>query len=295
MRPPYRKLRLPTLTNLNSMLFETEADAIQWYESQERILTPDFLKTIPWDKVKDHPLDPALIPTLVYMRDVERFTSLYNDELARTPTGKDPAIKRFMERWSTEETTHGELFNRFLLEADFPTSDHWFEEAKKTIPLSYRISSQIVPRITNLFGHHFTAVHMTWGAIHELSVLNGYQRLWTLAKHPVLEHILRGIAREEAMHAFFYWSVARVKLTQSDFRQRLAKFIIEKFWTPVGQGSKRAHETNAVIQTLFSGVDGLELIHQRVTKRIQQLPGLEELQKVTNHVRTITQSPLIKI
>ncbi len=271
------------------MLFETEVEAITWYEAQERVLTEDFLKTIPWNLVKDHPIDQSFIPTLLYMRDVERFTSLYNDDMVRTPTGRDPAIKRFMERWNVEEITHSELFDRFLNEAGFPTSEKWFEEAKRKIPWKYKLSKKIQPSITNLIGNHFTSVHMTWGAIHELSVLNGYQRLWELAKHPVLEHVLRGIAREEAMHAFFYWSVARIKLMQSDFRPRLAKFIIEKFWTPVGQGTKPAHETNAVIQTLFSGVGGLELVHQRVTKRIQQLPGLEELQKVTQHIASVTQ------
>lgn len=273
------------------MLFETEIDAINWYESQERVLTPAFLKTIPWDKVKDHPLDPAFIPTLVYMRDVERFTSLYNDELARTPTGKDPAIKRFMERWSQEEITHSDLLHRFLVEAGFPATERWYEEAKKRIPLTYRLSSHITPRITNLLGHHFTGVHMTWGAINELSTLTGYQRLWNLAKHPVLEYILTHIAREEASHSFFYWSVARVKLLQSTFRQQLAKFMVEKFWSPVGEGAKPVAESNAVIRTLFSGVEGLELMHQRVTRRIQQLPGLDTLQTVTDRISAATHSP----
>ena len=276
------------------MLFETEAEAIRWYDSQERVLTPEFLKTIPWHTVKDHPLDPSFVPTLIYMRDVERFTSLYNDELARTPTGKDPAIKQFMERWSTEEITHSDLLHRFLEEAGYPSDERWYEEAKHNIPLAYRIKSHIVPHITNLLGHHFTGVHMTWGAINELSTLTGYQRLWTLAKHPVLDYILKHIAREEASHAFFYWSVARVKLLQSNFRQKLAKFMISKFWSPVGQGTKPATAANAVITNLFSGIEGLELIHQRVTRRIQQLPGLDMLNKVTDHIGAITQTSLVK-
>lgn len=271
------------------MLFESESEAIGWYESQERILTPDFLNTIPWQNVKDHPLDPRFVPTLIYMRDVERFTSLYNEELLRTPTGKDPAIKRFMERWSTEETTHSDVLNRFLHEAGVPSSERWYEEAKKKIPLGYRLSSHITPRLTNLVGRHFTAVHMTWGAINELSTLTGYQRLWTLAKHPVLEYILKHIAREEATHAFFYWSVARIKLLKSHFRQRLAKYIVNTFWSPVGEGTKPVKDSNQVITTLFSGVEGLEAIQQRVTRRIQQLPGLEDLRIVTDRIASVTQ------
>ncbi len=275
------------------MLFETEQDAINWYESQERVLTPAFLATIPWHQVKDHPLDPAFIPTLVYMRDVERLTSLYNDELSRTPTGKDPAIKRFMERWSEEEITHSDLLHRFLVEAGMPATDAWYDEVKQKISLRNRVASRIIPRITNLMGHHFTGVHMTWGAINELSTLTGYQRLWTLAKHPVLDHILKHIAREEATHSFFYWSVARIKLMRSSFRQQLARFIINTFWSPVGENKKTPAESNVVIHTLFSGVEGLELMHERVTRRIQQLPGLEALQTVTNRIASITHTPSI--
>ena len=98
-------------------------------------------------------------------------------------------------------------------------------------------------------GHHFTGVHMTWGAINELSTLTGYQRLWTLAKHPVLDHILKHIAREEATHSFFYWSVARIKLMRSSFRQQLARFIINTFWSPVGENKKTPAESNVVIHT----------------------------------------------
>jgi hypothetical protein len=38
---------------------------------------------------------------------------------------------------------------------------------------------------------------MTFGAIHEMSTTQGYRRLIELADHPVLNHILRGIIREE--------------------------------------------------------------------------------------------------
>lgn len=269
------------------MTFQRTEDVLAWYESEERVLSSHFLQTIPWSDIKKYPLDPKFLPVLRYMRDVEKFTEIYVHELRKTPTAQDPVIARFLERWSKEEDLHGELLNRFLVEAGMPQDDAWFVKAKANIPLSYRITSPITTFFTNFFGHDFTAVHMTWGAIQELSTLSGYERLWTLAKHPVLEHILRGIVREEARHALFYWSVADIKLKEKPFRQKLARVLVDKFWTPVGQGAKRKKDTNYVISTLFQGPKGIELMDRRVNQRIEQLPGFMGDKVLTNRIAQI--------
>ena len=98
------------------MNFETTADVLNWYERQERALTPQFIEALPWRDVRNHPFEKRLIPILFYMRDVETLTEMYHQELLRTPTGKDPQISKFMERWGVEEVTHGEVLNRFLTE-----------------------------------------------------------------------------------------------------------------------------------------------------------------------------------
>lgn len=266
------------------MLFEREEDALSWYESQERVLTKQFLETIPWNKVRQHELVPDFVPVITYMRDIEKYTAVYYDELLRTPTGRDPVIRRFMDRWSAEESLHGDLLNRFLNEAGVPTSAKWYEEFSQNVPSTESFTNRLRHLITNCFGKQFSAVHMTWGAINELSTLTGYERLWQLAKHPVLEYLLRAIAREEARHAFFYWSIARIKLLNSEWRQQLTRFIINHFWVPVGQGTKPAAETNLVVRTLFAGRDGLRLMSKQVNDRVGQLPGLSELQTVTNRI-----------
>jgi hypothetical protein len=268
-------------------MFENEAATLKWYESEERILTKSFLDSIAWSDVAKYQLDSKFIPVLIYMRDVEKFTDIYYQQLLRTPTGQDPIIRKFMDRWMAEESLHADLLNRLLNEAGFVTSDRWFEEAKRQIPTGYFARNRATTAITNLFGENFGAVHMTWGAINELSTLNGYFRLWTLAKHPVLEYILRGIAREEARHSLFYASIARLKLSKSPFRQKLTYFIIDHFWTPVGQGTKRAADTNYVISVLFGGQEGIETFDARVTKQIQDLPGLKDLTVTTKRVASV--------
>lgn len=221
------------------------------------------------------------------MRDVEKFTEIYYKELVRTPTGKDPVIRRFMDKWATEEAVHGDLLDRFLEEAGQPTDEKWFEKAKSRIPKMHAISSAMATAAARLTGKHFSAVHMTWGAINEFSTLTGYRRLWEKANHPVLTYLLKAIAREEAAHSFFYGTLARLKLQTSKFRQGLTKYIVRKFWTPVGQGLKHPHETNYVIRTLFAGDEGVAVMRDFVNSKIEQLPGLNGLNTITERVAKV--------
>jgi rubrerythrin len=262
------------------MSFETKEDVLSWYEKQPRTLTKEFIDGINWKDVKNYELNPDFVPVLLYMRDVETLTEVYQAELRRTPTGKDPIIKKFLERWGEEELTHGELLNRFLNEAGYPTAEDWRDELKHSIPTSYTINTAIITSLTNLVGKSFTATHMTFGAIHELSTTQGYRRLDTLANHPVLSQILKGIIREESAHTKFYSSIAKIELKKSPFAQKLSRFLVDKFWCPVGQGAKAEEDSNYVIKTLFGENDGLEWINRTITGRIRQLPNFENLTKI---------------
>lgn len=257
------------------MLFEAEKDVLSWYESQERTLTKDFLDKIPWHEVKNHPIPEELLPVIFYMRDVEAFTPVYFEQMMKTPTGREPAIRAFMERWSAEEPLHGDLLNRFLEEAGHSSKPTWKQDIMQEIPSDYLRQVRTHNKIINLIGKAFTPVHMTWGAIGEMSTLAGYQRLWRLAQHPVLEHILRAIGSEESKHYFFYWSVARIHLARSPVRRKLARFIVDKFWSPVGEGTKLRSVTDDVIRRLFSGQEGIEYFDQHVTAMLAKLPGFE--------------------
>ncbi len=266
------------------MAFETNRDVLEWYERQERVLTPEFISEIPWEKVNDHPLDKDLIPVLLYMRDVETLTDMYHRELLRTPTGKDPHISKFMERWGIEEITHGEVLNRFLNEAGYDTSDKWQTEVRAGVSASYNTIAYMMMVLTNLIGKKFTATHMTFGAIHEMEAAQGYRRLVAMADHPVLTFIVNGIIREESVHAQFYRCVARLELEKNEFAQKMARWVIEHFWAPVGQGSLAKKRTEHIISTLFAAEDTVESFDKTVTQRVQQLPGFEGLTKLTDTI-----------
>ena len=275
------------------MTFETKRDVLNWYEKQERTLTKEFIGRIDWSEVRKHPINEKFIPVLFYMRDVEMLTDVYYEELRRTPTGRDPIISKFMERWSVEEATHGDLLNRFLNEAGIPTDDKWKEQVKDSLTTSYTAINYIISGIANLIGKRFTATHMTFGAIHEMSTTQGYRRLMKLADHPVLTEILTGMIREEAAHTHFYRSVARIELQNSPISQKLSRFLIKNFYTPVGSGAKPQEESDYTIATLFEGKDGIDWFDKNVSQRLQALPGFEGLTKVGDKIAEIASKDLM--
>ncbi len=266
------------------MAFETNKDVLDWYEAQERTLTPEFIASIPWNEVRNYPIDKRFIPVLLYMRDVETLTDMYHREMMRTPTGKDPYISKFMERWGVEEVTHGEVLNRFLNEIGVETDEKWQDQVRGNVPHFYNSYTYLLTTLTNFIGRKFTATHMTFGAIHEMSTAQGYRRLMDLADHPVLTQILHAIIREESAHTKFYWSVARLELRKNEVAQRLARFVIDHYYAPVGQGSLAKKRTEYAIGTLFCDNESLDRLDKTVTQRVRQLPGFADITKINESI-----------
>lgn len=269
------------------MSFETKKEVLDWYERQPRALTDEFIGNIAWKDMKNYELNEKFVPVLLYMRDVEVLTDMYYREMRRTPTGKDPVISKFMERWGIEEITHGEVINRFLNEAGIETGEKWKEQIHRSVSRFYKVNTYLITTLTNFIGEKFTATHMTFGAIHEMSTAQAYRRLMKLADHPVLTEILTAIMREESAHSKFYASIAQIELKQSKFAQKVARFIVNKFWAPVGQGSKPKKQTDYTIGTLFSGKEGFEWIDRNVSQKVQAFPGFAGLTKITDTIAKI--------
>jgi hypothetical protein len=97
-------------------VFETDKEVLDWYERQPARLSKEYVTAFAGMRSRTT-RQSRVCPVLIYMRDIEYFTDMYYQELRRTPTGKDPIIRKFMDRWSIEELHHGNLLNRFLEEA----------------------------------------------------------------------------------------------------------------------------------------------------------------------------------
>lgn len=269
------------------MAFETKKEVLDWYERQPRVLTEEFIGNIPWHEVKNYELDEKFVPVLLYMRDVEVLTDMYYRELRRTPTGKDPHISKFMERWGVEEITHGEVINRFLNESGIETGAKWKGQVHRSVSRFYQANTYLVTMLTNLAGEKFTATHMTFGAIHEMSTGQAYRRLMKKANHPVLTRILTAIMREESAHTRFYANVARIELGRSELARKVARFVVNRFWTPVGQGSRPKRQTDYAIGTLFDGCEGVEWFERTVSRRIEELPGFAGIKTITERIARV--------
>jgi hypothetical protein len=228
------------------------------------------LTGIDFDAVRDHPLPAEALRALHYMQDVESHTIVYLRELASTTAIDEPGIGTFLACWLFEETFHGRAIRRFLDAAGHPAA----ERARSRAPLRKRIESTLTTALSRHWPD-FVAVHMTWGAINELTTLTGYQRLATVTGHPVLCELLARIVRDEARHFGFYYEQARRRLGRPG-AARVTRFLVERFWAPVGSGVEPAAETRFLADYLFGDDEG-RVAARKVDRTIQALPGLERL------------------
>jgi 1,2-phenylacetyl-CoA epoxidase catalytic subunit len=251
----------------------TPEQILQEYDRRPRALTPEFVSRIPWPEVRRHPVSPEIARVLFYMRDIETLTDVYFAELRRTPTYREKTVRSFMERWQGEEAQHGELLNRFLAEAGYPSEADWQSALKSGIPRRYKVENYVTSAVANLFGRNFSAVHLLWGAINEMSTLQGYRRLTQLSSHPVLAALLKGIMQEEAIHIYFYYNLAGRQLERSEFAPRLARWVIDRFWQPVGTGIRPKEETTATMKLLFGEEGSRRFLAEYIEDRVGRLKG----------------------
>jgi hypothetical protein len=76
-------------------------------------------------------------------------------------------------------------------------------------------------------------------------------------------------------------------LRKSPFAQKVARFVVKNFWSPVGEGAKPKAQSDYTIATLFDGRDGLERVERNISQRVQQLAGFEGLNTISERVKAI--------
>ena len=241
---------------------------IETYVQRSR---PLDLRGIDWDAVPRHPLPAEAVRTLRYMQDIESHTIIYLRTLLSTRAVDDPDVATFLACWIYEETHHGRALARFLHDAGHETFDR---PARSRVPLGEAVKV----RLTHLLARawpDFVAVHMTWGAINELTTYVGYQRLAELAGHPVLAELLARIMRDELRHFSFYYHEAEKRLRRPT-TARIVRALVGRFWQPVGSAEQPAEETRFLATYLFSGPAG-RAAARRVDEKIRRLPGFADV------------------
>jgi hypothetical protein len=135
--------------------------------------------------------------------------------------------------------------------------------------------------LPTLFGsmvmRDFVALHMTWGAINELTTLTGYYQLKRRSDHPVLHQMLDRIIQDERRHFAFYRAQAKARMTGHPRAGRLVRLAMKAFWTPVGAGVKSQEEVDALVLYLFGdSPEGLTAVRE-IDGTVAALPGLQGL------------------
>jgi hypothetical protein len=226
------------------------------------------LDAVAWDEVRRYPVTPETVRPLRYMQDIESHTIVYLRALLATRAIDDPDVASFLACWVYEETFHGIALARFLEAAGHPVGPRRRPRGQE--PLRKRLEGGAVAWLSRLWPD-FCALHMTWGAINELTTLTGYRRLARIGGHPVLTGLLERIMLDESRHFFFYYRQAELRLGGRG-AARMTRLVVDRFWAPVGSGEQPLEEVRFLAGYLFSGAEGRAAV-QKVDATIRRLPG----------------------
>jgi hypothetical protein len=250
------------------------------------------LSGLDWDDIPNHPLSDGDVMAMHYMMDIETHTVIYLRDLLATRAANDPQVTAFLSCWVYEEHWHGEAFSEFLrrygLEVPaepklpdgstpMPTRPNRVQALREKLGVGHQL--HLLPTMVgSMATRHFVGLHMTWGAINELTTLTSYYALIRRTPdNPVLHQMLRRVIQDERRHFAFYRAQARARLEVAPARaRRLVRWVFENFWTPVGAGVKSQEEVDALAIYLFGDDEGREQV-RGIDRTVSELPGLSGL------------------
>jgi hypothetical protein len=216
-------------------------------------------------------LDDEALFCLGYMMDIESHTIIYMRELLSTSVVEDVTIASFLSCWVYEEFFHSQVLKRFLQSQGVAIDDRRFAALRRRKATDHHL--QKVVRLLSRLTHHFPAVHMTFGAINELSTLTGYGALADRTGHPLLRIVLGRIVKDERRHFSFYFNQARRRL-RHPLARAMTTMIVRHFWTPVGSRVRTDTDMRRVCAYLFGDRHGARRLAGH-DSMIARLPGLE--------------------
>jgi hypothetical protein len=103
-------------------------------------------------------------------------------------------------------------------------------------------------------------------------------------KNPVLDTLLRRMAKQERKHYAFYYQTAAKRLTGSWIGQRLAKAAIGNFWRPVGSGVGHVDNMRHAAASLFGAREDWQALVEGEAI-IRELPGMGWFYELTKQTR----------
>lgn len=228
------------------------------------------LDRVPWEQLGEGGLSPGAVRALRYMQDIESHTVVYVRQLLATPAIDDPDVAAFLAAWFHDEIQHGRALARLLAATGHPVAPR----VRSQPPFASRLQERGMAAVAAVWPG-FVAVHMVWGAINELTALAGYRRLAAREPHPTLVALLEIIARDETRHFGFYYHQAERRLAAPGAR-RIARWLVDRFWEPVGAGEQPEAEVRFLARHLFADSEG-RAAARRIDATIRRLPGFDDV------------------
>jgi hypothetical protein len=216
-------------------------------------------------------LDEGTLFCLGFMLDTEANTIVNMRELLSTTIAEDPSIAAFLACWLYEEWSHSRTLGKLLETQGVRIDGRHFTELSRQTPGDY--VAQKCARLAALLTNHFPAIHMTWGAINELTGILAYEALIDRAQHPMVTTVLSRIIKDERRHFAFYYNQARIRL-KPRAAQILTSVALRAFWSPVGSPVRGKADMRRMQNYLFAGERGDRTAAQ-IDGTIARLPGLE--------------------
>jgi hypothetical protein len=202
--------------------------------------------------------------------DIENHVSLYLSHLLVTRACMDPILTAFLACWNYEELWHGENLGKLLnlYGIEFDTQERI---ANVRANLGFQNSVSILSTMVGSWLlKDFSAVYLTIGAINELSTLTD---------------LLQRIIKDERRHFAFYFNSAKEWLTGNEKAQRVDRWMLDRFWVPVGQGVKTQEQVDALALYLFDDEQGEEEL-LGIDEKIGRLPGLSGVKLMSKALYT---------
>jgi hypothetical protein len=235
-----------------------------------------------WDRAKAIGVTGAEARILRYMADTETHTILYMRDLLAGHSARDPRITAFLSVWVYEELWHGRALDRFLTEVGHPPPPEHYGKVTGGAHIREMVEA-VASHLAASLTPRFIAVHMTWGAINELTAGAAYQTVERRTKNPELAKLLNRITRQERKHFSFYYQEAEQRLEGEPRTQALVNFALRRLWTVVGSGVGGDDNLAFIAAAMFADAEGLALLREQ-EEVIRKLPGLGWFDLLTKQV-----------
>ncbi len=241
-----------------------------------------------WDGARTAGLTEEEFFVLTYFADIESQTVLYMRELLYTKAIRDPNVLAFLTIWNYEEFFHGHALARLMRVCGRGLETDRVALVRQKAKFSESFAALVAGIFSRLFPEDFITMFCTWGAIQELTTLNGYDGIRRHTRNPVLATLCARIIKQERVHYAWYHNMARARLARSRRSRFLTGLALRLFWSPVGVGVKSPEEAFRTFMLIFPG-DEHEDFGRRVDRMVTALPGMARLTLLANYLENAAQ------